>query len=344
MIERQNESTPFAEQVKSTCRRFNIRLRPEIGQHLLIDEEVIRSMLATVPEFNTVIEIGAGIGQLTERIARAGKRVIAIEIDRQFEPPLQRLKEEYPNLTVIFKNVLLADLLTLVRSLGKEVWLVGNLPYHITEPLFMRVSNLPIDGATFIVGARFAEEIQAKDENSSSFGKLTLLAGAFFNNNIVARISKKSFYPQPRVESSILMLTSKNERELLEDKTMFLFRQLFVSAPRNPLVKNALKEALIMYEKLSYGGTRGKRRKRERNKYTRRKTNQLIREIVSSREFVKEGDIQDRRDTSRVLTQGEARALIESLNIPSAILGKPVEQMSNSGFRILYTVLRRRFE
>lgn len=217
-----------------------IRLKPERGQHLLVNTGIVDLLASSIPKNRTVIEIGAGTGLITQKLAQTAPKIIAFELDKQFYQPLKTIERKYRNLTVIFKNVLSADLKKLVDFKHERVDIAGNLPYQITEPLFMKIISLPIAGATFIVSDKFG---------SVELSKLSVLIKVFYTKKILTSIAQNSFYPAPETQALLIRLTPKNRQDFLTNRELFLWKELFLSAARGTLVKNVLKEGLIKHAK-----------------------------------------------------------------------------------------------
>jgi len=329
----------FEETLRRRCQEYGIRLDTNIGQHLLVDPGVIKEMVKFIPPGVEVIEIGAGPGQITEALLEKTSRVVAIEIDSQFAPLLDSLKQKSGGrLEVIYGSALEQNWQRLTGTKEEKVWLIGSLPYHITEPLMATIANLPIKGAVFLVGARFASEIEAFQGNSSSFGKLTLLVNTFFYVKVISEVDKNCFYPKPRTKSKIIVLIPRDKSDYLENEVLFIFRYLFLGSSRSALVKNALKEALIRYNEFSM---RQGREKREGNRFLRREIRRQLRRMIRTGASEPIGAQEKRRKP--LMTKNEARAIIEDLEVSKDILDKPLEQLSNQELRILFDSLRKKF-
>lgn len=213
-----------------------------LGQHFLVSKEILEYLSNSIPKNNIVAEIGAGDGRLTELLAKNAKRVIAVEIDKDRFGDLRKMEQKNRNLKVIF-----ADFLTLnYGNLGNPRYLIGSLPYHIIEPLFMKIFNWPIKKAVFTLGARFYTELKA-DYQDSNFGKLNLLINTFYNWKVLKELPKDTFYPQPPTPAFIIEFTPMSKKEFLNNLNLFLFRELFYSSAKGTKVKNVLKEGLINY-------------------------------------------------------------------------------------------------
>lgn len=247
--------------VMGRIQQLGIRPNENLGQHFLVDQASIDLLAQSVNPGNTVIEIGAGVGQLTEALAQKATKVIAVEIDRRYEPFLTRITQQYPNVEVIFGDAIalrLQDLMPKKRD-SEGVQIVASLPFHITEPFLHKIAGLPIENATLAVGQKLVYAIQPPNEENAAFGQLTLLAQTFFDIDVLAIIEKQKFYPAPRTDSAIIRLTPKEEHEFRSNKRAFLLRKLFLTAKRSPLVKNCLKEGLIEFEQVKQIGTLSKK-------------------------------------------------------------------------------------
>lgn len=219
-------------------------LDPFLGQHLLVDEKVIDKMISFIPQKALVIEIGAGCGQLTRKLLRNQNKVIAVEIDKKFLEFLEPLRKKYAKrLKTVYKDILKLDLQKLTNQ--KNFWLTGSLPYHIIEPLISKIIFLSFQQAVFLVSAKWAFESQKDLKSSSKINKQALLVQSFFDLQVVEKVPKTSFFPQPRVNSAIILLKPKKSIKKTQDPTLTIFQQLFLAAPRNPLIKNCLREILI---------------------------------------------------------------------------------------------------
>ena len=321
---------------------LEIRPNENLGQHFLVDQASINLLAQSVNPGNTVIEIGAGVGQLTEALAQKATKVVAVEIDRRYEPVLTQITEEHSNVQVIFGDAIVLKLQDLIPKRNEDtgVQIIASLPFHITEPFLHKIANLPIESATLVVGQRLMYAIQASSEESVDFGQLTLLAQTFFNSDVLATIEKKKFFPVPRTDSAIIRLTPKEEPEFRSNKRDFLLRRLFITAKRSPLIKNALKEGLIEFAQVSEMGTLSKR---EYNHRQRQTVKADLKRMVG--DYNHSGGVQPEPQISgkpeeRLLTQNQARAFIEKMGIPDSVLDKPFQQLNNSELGILSKALR----
>ncbi|OIP03948.1 hypothetical protein COS31_00365 [Candidatus Roizmanbacteria bacterium CG02_land_8_20_14_3_00_36_15] len=224
---------------------YKIVPKTEIGQHFLTNNKVLELVVKQIPLKSKVLEIGAGPGQLTEKLAESVKCVEAVEIDRQFLPLLEAIKKKQSQV-----NIIIGDALDLDFKKYADFWIAGNLPYHITEPLLAKIINLPIKGAVFLVGQSFGQEATALINKAEHFGKLSLLVFTFFEAKVLARVKKEDFDPKPRTDSLLIVLVPRKESEY-KDRLLFLLRWLILGARKSALIKNSLREGLIKYQKIT---------------------------------------------------------------------------------------------
>ena len=211
------------------------------GQHFLENTQILQVISDQIPPGSEIVEIGAGTGQLTKYLLDRAKEVTAIEIDPGFQKELENLKNGHENLEVITGDALEYDF-----SQKAGAWIVGNIPYHITESLVTKLTRSKISGAVLLVGESFAREVTALEaKDLTHFGKLTLTVNAFFQPRVLQIVGKENFSPPPRTKSVILSLTPRADIVSLQ---AFILRRLLLPARHNPLIKNALLNALIVYK------------------------------------------------------------------------------------------------
>lgn len=328
--------------VKSRIEKLGIQPNENLGQHFLIDRNAIDLLAQSVNPGNTVIEVGAGIGQLTEVLVEKAGKVISIEIDRRYEPILTDITRRHPNVQVIFGDAItlkLQDLMPQKRD-GEGVQIVANLPFHITEPFLHKIVGLPVESVTLVVGQRLALAIQAPNEASPNFGQLTLLAQTFFDIDVLSIVEKRKSFPVPRTDSAIIRFTPKEEHEFRSNRRDFIFRRLFLTAKRSPLVKNCLKEGLIEFERVKQMGTLSKKEHNHRlRSSTRVELKRLVEEYNHSKGTAPTPQKPTEEDLKQ-LTQNQTRSIIDKMDIPESILSKPFEQLNNNELEILSKALR----
>jgi 16S rRNA (adenine1518-N6/adenine1519-N6)-dimethyltransferase len=323
---------------------LGIRPNENLGQHFLIDDAPIGLLVQAVSPNSTVIEIGAGVGQLTEALARKATRVISIEVDKRYEPVLTQVTKRNPNVQVIFGDAVALNLQSLIPEHEKEkgstgVQIVANLPFHITEPFLHKIAGLPIESATLVVGQRLAYAIQVSSEENVAFGRLTLLAQTFFDTDVVSIIEKQKSFPVPRTDLAIIRLTPKDKHEFRSNRRGFLLGKLFLTAKKSPLVKNALKESLIEFAETSEMGTLSKRKHHQRLRSTVKSNLKRMTTEYNHSGSIESFPQKPTKGETRELTQNLARDIIGQMGIPETILNKPFGQLNNNELQVLSKAL-----
>jgi 16S rRNA (adenine1518-N6/adenine1519-N6)-dimethyltransferase len=225
---------------------MEIKHKTYLGQHYLINQDMLAFLSKQILPNQAVVEIGAGDGRLTVLLAKKAKQIVAVEIDEDRFGDLRKLEQKNRNLKIIF-----TDFLTLSLSdLSNPRYLIGSLPYHIIEPLFMKISKWPIKKAVFTLGSRFKKEIEAQS-GSHEYGKLTLLINTFYHWKILKDLPQNYFFPVPPTPAFIIEFQPRDKKEFKENLMLFLQRGFFLSADKGGKMKNVLKEGLINYSSIT---------------------------------------------------------------------------------------------
>lgn len=208
--------------------KYQFHFQKKFGQNFLIDTHVLEKIIreAQITEEDCVIEIGPGIGTMTQYLAEYARQVIAIEIDRNLIPILKDTLSSYHNVTIINEDVLKVDIRKLAeeKNQGKPVKVVANLPYYITTPIVMGLleSRVPLDSITIMVQKEVAERMQ-EGPGSKEYGALSLAVQYYARPEIVANVPPNCFMPRPNVGSAVIRLTchEKPPVEVKNEKFMF---------------------------------------------------------------------------------------------------------------------------
>ena len=192
-------------------RRHNFTFQKKYGQNFLIDPNVLQRVIdaAGVAEDDCVLEIGPGIGTMTQLLAERAGKVVAVEIDRNLIPILEETLSPYPNVTVINEDILKLDVRELVSGQeGHPVKVVANLPYYITTPIIMSLleSGAPLENITVMVQKEVAERMQA-GPGTKEYGALSLAVQYYSEPEVVANVPPNCFIPRPNVGSAVIRLT-----------------------------------------------------------------------------------------------------------------------------------------
>ncbi|MQN02108.1 MAG: 16S rRNA (adenine(1518)-N(6)/adenine(1519)-N(6))-dimethyltransferase RsmA [Lachnospiraceae bacterium] len=211
--------------------KYDFHFKKKYGQNFLIDSDILRDIVegAEVTEYDTVIEIGPGVGSLTQYLAEAAGRVICIELDDRLVPILHDTLSEYDNVTIINDDVLDVDFEKLFKdeNITGPVKFVANLPYYITTPIILGIlqRDIDFDSITVMVQREVAERMQAKP-GTSEYGALTLAVQFYTDPEILFTVKPESFVPRPKVESAVITL---HRKELTEEQKQIqgpLFRTI----------------------------------------------------------------------------------------------------------------------
>ena len=200
--------------------KYDFHFKKKYGQNFLIDSHVLEDIVegAEVTEYDTVIEIGPGVGSLTQYLAEAAGRVICIELDDRLVPILHDTLSAYDNVTIINDDVLDVDFDKLFEEekITGPVKFVANLPYYITTPIILGIlqQDIPFDSITVMVQKEVAERMQAKP-GTSEYGALTLAVEFYTEPEILFTVKPESFVPRPKVESAVITL---HRKELTEEQ------------------------------------------------------------------------------------------------------------------------------
>lgn len=209
-------------------KKHNFSIQKKYGQNFLIDEHVLNKIIAAA-EFSKddyVIEIGPGIGTMTERMAPECRHVTAIEIDKELIPILSETLSGFDNVDIINEDVLKVDLNKLIaeRNDNKPVKVVANLPYYITTPIIMSLleNKIPIDTITVMVQKEVADRMMV-GPGTKDYGALSLAVQYYAKPYIVANVPMNCFIPRPNVASAVIRLTCHKEPPVTvkDEKLMF---------------------------------------------------------------------------------------------------------------------------
>ncbi len=190
--------------------KYGFRFQKKFGQNFLIDEMILEDIIdaAGITKDDVVVEIGPGIGTMTQYLCEQAGSVLAVEIDTNLIPILSETLAEYDNVEILNEDILKVDLMDYVKAHGnKPLKVVANLPYYITTPIIMGLleSDLPLASITVMVQKEVAERMQ-EGPGTKDYGALSLAVQYYSKPEIVAIVPKTSFIPQPKVDSAVIRL------------------------------------------------------------------------------------------------------------------------------------------
>ena len=233
----------------AVLQKYNFNFQKKFGQNFLIDTHVLDRIIesAGITKEDCVLEIGPGIGTMTQYLAEAAREVVAVEIDKKLIPILQDTLSAYDNVTVINEDILKVDIARLVqeRNDGKPIKVVANLPYYITTPIIMGLfeSHVPLKSITIMVQKEVADRMQV-GPGSKEYGALSLAVQYYAQPEIVANVPPNCFMPRPNVASAVIRLTryEKPPVEVQDEQRMFAIIRASFNQRRKTLANSLSNE------------------------------------------------------------------------------------------------------
>ena len=229
--------------------KYNFNFQKKFGQNFLIDPHVLEKIVeaAGVTKDDFVLEIGPGIGTMTQYLCENAREVTAVEIDTNLIPILEDTLSAYDNVTVINQDILKLDIakLAMERNGGKPIKVVANLPYYITTPIIMGLfeSHVPIDSITVMVQKEVADRMQV-GPGTKDYGALSLAVQFYAKPEIVANVPPNCFMPRPNVGSAVIRLTRHEEVPVQVDDEKLMFHIIRASFnQRRKTLANGLSNA-----------------------------------------------------------------------------------------------------
>jgi len=221
-------------EAKRLLRYYRITPKKRLGQNFLVDEEILHKMVsyASVSKRDTVLEIGAGLGFLTEKLAEKAERVIAVEIDEKLVRVLRKRLRRYDNITILHGDVMKIN----IPHFNK---VVSTPPYSISSPLQFWLLSKPFEEAVLSFQEEFAKRLTAS-VGSKDYGRLTVTTYCWADVEILDVIPKESFWPSPKVDSLIVRLKPRNFPFRIEDEEVFFDVVRAIFTQKNKKLRNAV--------------------------------------------------------------------------------------------------------
>lgn len=214
--------------------KYQFNFQKKFGQNFLIDTHVLDKIIsaANISAEDCVLEIGPGIGTMTQYLAENARQVIAVEIDRNLIPILQETLQDYKNVTLLNEDIMKTDIGKLAADYNdkKPIKVVANLPYYITTPIIMGLfeSHVPLESITVMVQKEVADRMQS-DPGSKNYGALSLAVQYYAEPYIVANVPPNCFMPRPNVGSAVIRLTRHAAPPVAVTDEQLLFRLIRAS-------------------------------------------------------------------------------------------------------------------
>ena len=235
--------------------KYSFAFQKKFGQNFLIDSNILESIVsaADITKDDFVLEIGPGIGSMTQYLCEAARQVVAVEIDKMLIPILKDTLSEYDNVEVINQDVLKLDIKALAqeKKYGKPIKVVANLPYYITTPIIMGLfeSKVPIESITIMVQKEVADRMQT-GPGSKDYGALSLAVQYYADAKVQLNVSASCFMPRPNVDSAVIKLTAHEKPVVDVDETlMFKVIRASFNQRRKTLVNGLNNSSELDYTK-----------------------------------------------------------------------------------------------
>ncbi|MEK3764184.1 MULTISPECIES: 16S rRNA (adenine(1518)-N(6)/adenine(1519)-N(6))-dimethyltransferase RsmA [unclassified Solibacillus] len=237
---------------KEILEKYGFSFKKSLGQNFLIDPNILRNIVshANLTENSGAIEVGPGIGALTEHLAREAKKVVSFEIDQRLLPVLEDTLSPYNNVKIVHSDILKADVEQVIAEEMpgiEDIMVVANLPYYVTTPILMKLLNdrLPIRGFVVMMQKEVADRITAKP-GTKAYGSLSIAIQYYVTAEIAMIVPKTVFMPQPNVDSAVIRLIKHETPPVKVIDEDFLFEVSRASfAQRRKTILNNLQNGLV---------------------------------------------------------------------------------------------------
>lgn len=212
--------------VKEIIEKYGFRFSKSLGQNFLIDGNVVRNIVkgANITKEDYVLEIGPGIGTLTEELALNAKKVVSVELDNSLLPVLEETLSDYENVEIVHGDILEVDINKLIDEKlgGGPVKVVANLPYYVTTPIIGKLleENLNMDSITVMIQKEVADRMVAK-HGTKTYGALSVFVNFYTDPEIILKVPKTVFMPQPKIDSAVIKLKIKEELPNIDREQFF---------------------------------------------------------------------------------------------------------------------------
>ena len=227
--------------------KYNFAFQKRFGQNFLIDTHVLDKIIdsAQITKDDFVLEIGPGIGTMTQYLAEAAREVAAVEIDKTLLPILDDTLKDWDNVTVINNDILKVEIrqLALEKNQGRPIKVVANLPYYITTPIIMGLfeNQVPVDSITIMVQKEVADRMQS-GPGTKDYGALSLAVQYYAEPYVVANVPPNCFMPRPKVGSAVIRLTKYKDAPIKVTNEKLLFQLIRASFnQRRKTLQNGIK-------------------------------------------------------------------------------------------------------
>lgn len=239
--------------------KYNFNFQKKFGQNFLIDTRVLEKIVsaADITKDDMVLEIGPGIGTMTQYLCEAAREVVAVEIDKNLIPILEDTLSAYDNVSIINEDVLKVDIKALAdeKNGGRPIKVVANLPYYITTPIIMGLfeADVPLKSITIMVQKEVAYRMK-EGPGSKDYGALSLAVQYYSDPEIIAEVPPNCFIPRPNVASTVIKLNKCETKKVEVKDEALMFRLIRLSFnQRRKTLKNSLTNGGLPVDKETIG-------------------------------------------------------------------------------------------
>ena len=242
--------------IKEIAARFGFVFKKGLGQNFLTDPQVLKTAVRAAEIDSGVLEIGPGFGVLTYELAKTGKRVVSVEVDKKLLPVLEYTLSEFDNVEIVSDDILKIDVNEFIGTHfgDDEISIAANLPYYITTPIITTLleARPRVKNMVFMVQYEVAERICA--DRGRDAGAISLFCRYFAEPEIIEKVPAASFYPPPKVDSALLLLKMRKKPPVEVEDEALLFKIIRASfAQRRKTLANALSGGLGMEKETLFG-------------------------------------------------------------------------------------------
>lgn len=227
--------------VKEVLSQHGFKFSKSLGQNFLIDGNIVRKIVSesNITKDDYVLEIGPGMGTLTEELGLRAKKVVAIELDDSLLPILDETLRHYDNIEIVHGDILKIDLPKLIEEKlnGGPVKVVANLPYYVTTPIIAKLieEGLNLESITVMVQKEVADRMASKP-GSKVYGSLSVFVNFYSDPKVIVKVPKTVFMPQPKIDSSVIKLTLKKELPDIDREKFFKVVKAAFSKRRKTII------------------------------------------------------------------------------------------------------------
>ena len=238
-------------------KKYGFSIKKSLGQNFLIDPNILQNIVshAKLTKESAVIEIGPGIGALTEHLARKAGQVVAVEIDQRLLPVLEDTLSPYDNVEIIHSDILKTDVEDVIQEKlagYKDIMVVANLPYYVTTPILIKLlmEKLPIRGMVVMMQKEVADRITASP-STKAYGSLSIAIQYYMKAEIAMTVPRTVFIPQPNVDSAVIKLTRHETSpvDVLDEDFLFKVSRSSFAQRRKTILNNLQSQLPLGKEK-----------------------------------------------------------------------------------------------